>query len=241
MTPVAVTPSQDDIFTALRTVLLRLVPDGAEVVQGQDNNVTAPQSPDYVVMTILRRERISTNVIAWQDCALIGSAAGTVLTVEQVTLGALAAGRPLYGTGVSPDPIIVALNGDGTATLSAPAVFASRPLAAGARALRQATRVVMQLDVHGDDLSRASDTAQAIATVLRDVSGVEMLRVSGLPITPLHADDPKQVPFVNAEGQYESRYVVEAHLQADQTLLLPQEFADRLEVDRIPADIFFAA
>ena len=55
MIPVAVTPSQDDIFTALRAVLLQLAPDGAEVFQGQDNNVTAPQAPDYVVMTILRR------------------------------------------------------------------------------------------------------------------------------------------------------------------------------------------
>jgi hypothetical protein len=241
MIPVSVTPSQEDIFEALRTVLLGLVPEGAEVFKGQDNNVTEPPARDYVVMTILRRERISTNVVTWADCTLVGSASGTVLTVERVTLGTLSAGRPLYGAGTSPDPIIVAINGDGTATLSTPVVFASRKLAAGARALRQATRVVMQLDVHSDDMSRASDTAQAISTVLRDLSGVEMLRASGLPITPLHADDPKQVPFLNGQGQYESRYVVEVHLQADQTVFLPQQFADRLEVDRIPADIVYAA
>jgi hypothetical protein len=232
MIPVSVTPSQEDIFEALRTVLLGLVPEGAEVFKGQDNNVTEPPARDYVVMTILRRERISTNVVTWADCTLVGSASGTVLTVERVTLGTLSAGRPLYGAGTSPDPIIVAINGDGTATLSTPVVFASRKLAAGARALRQATRVVMQLDVHSDDMSRASDTAQAISTVLRDLSGVEM---------PLHADDPKQVPFLNGQGQYESRYVVEVHLQADQTVFLPQQFADRLEVDRIPADIVYAA
>ena len=236
-----VTPSQEDIFTALRVVLLRLTPDGAEVVQGNDNEVTVPQAPDYVVMTILRRERLATNVVTWRDCTLVGSAEGGLLTVQQVTLGALAADRTLYGTGFDPDPTVVAIHGDGTATLSRPLTFTARPLAAGALALQQRTRLVMQLDIHSDDLSRASDTAQVIATVLRDDAGVQMLRVSGHPITPLHADDPKQIPFVNAEGQYESRYVVEAHLQADQTLLLPQQFMDRVDVDRIPADLFYDA
>lgn len=236
-----VTPSQEDVFTALRSALLRLVPDGTEVVQGNDNEVTAPQAPDYVVMTILRRERIATNIVSWRDCTLVGSASGGTLTVQDVTLGTLAAGRTLYGTGFDPDPVIAAIAEDGTVTLSQPLTFAARPLAAGALALQQKTRLVMQLDVHSDDLSRASDTAQTIATVLRDDAGVQILRAGGHPITPLHADDPKQIPFVNAEGQYESRYVVEAHLQADQTLLLPQEFMDRVDIDRIPADLFYAA
>lgn len=45
-----------------------------------------------------------------------------------------------------------------------------------------------------------------------------------LPVTPLYADEPQQLNIVNAEMQYEQRYMTKLHLQVNQTVGLPQDF-----------------
>ena len=40
-----------------------------------------------------------------------------------------------------------------------------------------------------------------------------------------YADDPKQVPFLNAENQIENRWIVEAHIQVNPSITIPQQFA----------------
>lgn len=235
-------PNQTQIFTGLRTVLLGILPTGVEVVQGQANQVPEPKSPDFVVMTVIRRQRISTNLDLYQDCKFTGSVAGTVLSVQSVNFGKLVAGRTLFGTDAATNPQILTVSVDGSsATLSQSLTLTPRPLAAGAKILQQATDIVVQLDIHSATLSTASDNAQTITTLFRDDSGVQLFKATNVPISPLHADDPRQMPFINGAGQYESRYVVEAHLQVDQAITLPHEFMDRVDADRIPADIFFAA
>jgi hypothetical protein len=238
--PFSPVPSHKQIQAALRTALLAILPTGVSVIEGQNNNVSEPLG-DFVVMTVIRRERISTNIDTYEDCRFTGSIAGTTVTVSSTDFGSLVAGRILFGTGAATNPTINTVNPNGTLTISAPMTLASRTLASGAKALKQATRVVFQLDVHSDDMSRASDMAQTISTVMRDDTGYLLLAQSNLPITPLFADDPRQIPYQNAENQTEDRYVVECHLQADQVITPPQEFMDRVDVDRIPADIFFAA
>lgn len=233
-------PSHLEIQAALRTALLAILPDGVEVIEGQGNNVAEPPA-DFVVMTVIRRERISTNVDTYQDCKFQGSITNGLLIISQTKFGSLSVGNVVFGTGNAPDPTITAINADGTATLSAPISLGSAWLASGAKMLRQSTRVVFQLDVHSEDMGRASDNAQTISTVMRDDTGVQLLKQSGLPLTPLFADDPRQMPFQNAEGQTEDRYVVECHLQADQVITPSQEFADEVVVDRVAADLFFPA
>jgi hypothetical protein len=238
--PFAPVPSHKQIQAALRTALLAVLPTGVSVIEGQNNNVSEPLG-DFVVMTVIRRERISTNVDTYRDCKFQGSIANGLLTISQTQFGTLGVGNPIFGTGSPTTPLITALNGDGTVALSLPLTLGSTWLASGVKSLRQATRVVFQLDVHSDDMSRASDMAQTISTVMRDDTGYLLLKQSNLPITPLFADDPRQIPYQNAENQTEDRYVVECHLQADQIITPPQEFMDRVDADRIPADIFYAA
>jgi hypothetical protein len=231
-------PSHKQIQTALRTALSAILPAGVTIVEGQNNNVATPKG-DFVVMTVIRRERISTNVVNSDDCKFLGSVTAGRLIATQISYGRLQVGRTVFGTGTTPNPTITAINPDGTATLSANVTLSSRSLAAGALALKQATKIVFQLDVHSDDMSRASDMAQTISTVMRDDTGVQLLKASNLPLTPLFADDPKQIPFETGEKQTEDRYVVECHIQADQIITPPQEFADEVQIKRLPADIFY--
>src|SRR5262245_9096734 len=55
-------PAQSDIQTALREFLVAILPDGVEVIEGEDNNVGEPASADFVSMTVMRRPRLGTNV-----------------------------------------------------------------------------------------------------------------------------------------------------------------------------------
>ena len=101
------------------------------------------------------------------------------------------------------------------------------------------TLLVIQLDVHSADPRSSADAAEIISALFRDVyattffaSGAYGSATWPPGITPLHADDPRQMPFVNAEKQYETRYVVEAHVQADQTVSgLTQQSALTADVD----------
>lgn len=233
-------PSHKQIQAALRSALVQILPFGMLIVQGQDNDVAEPKG-DFVVITVIRRERISTNVDTYQDCKFTGSVSGTIVTVGPIAFGTPTVGNLLFGTGAVQNPVIMAVNSNGTLTLSTPATTPTKALSCGVKSIQQSTRVVFQLDIHSPDMGRASDYAQAISTVMRDDTGALLLQASGLPISPLFADDPKQIPFMNKERQYESRYVVECHLQADQVITPPQEFADRVDVDRLPVDLFYVA
>lgn len=57
MTTVSLT--QDQVFTALRSFLLDVLPDGAEVVRGQGNRVPMPTAPDFAVITALTRQQMA--------------------------------------------------------------------------------------------------------------------------------------------------------------------------------------
>ena len=85
----------------------------------------------------------------------------------------------------------------------------------------------MQLDVHGPN---SSDNAQTISTLFRDEYGTAFFSAFGYDVRPLYADDPKQIPFLNSEQQYETRYVIDAVLQANQIIAPPQQYAQQLKV-----------
>lgn len=54
--------TETQVLTALRAFLVDVLPVGVEVVRGQDNRVSEPVSPDFVVMTPGARVRLSTNI-----------------------------------------------------------------------------------------------------------------------------------------------------------------------------------
>ena len=205
------------------------MPTGVEVIQGQGNRVPEPEGSDFVVMTPILKERLETNSWSWADVAFTGSISGQTLTVTAIDFGTILVGAALFGTNVASGTIISALGtgtgGTGTYTVSNSQTVASEVMACGAINIKQPTKVTVQLDVHGPN---SSDNAQTISTLFRDDYAVQNFYASGFDVMPLYAGDPKQIPFINAEQQYENRYVIDAVMQANEVVSPPQQYAGTL-------------
>jgi hypothetical protein len=213
---------------------------GVEVYLGQDNRVPESPFPDQVIFTPIRRPRLATNIDGFVDALFTGSIAGTLMTITAVApgyVGELAAGSVVFGVGVAAGTVVTALGtgtgGIGTYQVAPSQTVASRALAAGVQTKMQETEVVFQLDVHGPS---SADFAQIISTLFRDPYAVDQFVASGFPITPLYAEDPAQRPFTNENAQVEYRWVFECHIQADQTISVPQQASDVLSVIPVSVD-----
>lgn len=239
----SVTPTQSGAFTALRAFLLDILPSGTEVLQAQQNRVPEPKADDFVIMTPRRRDRLETNIDRYTDTFFTASIADTTLTVSAIEYGALHIGSVIFGEDVAAGTVITELGsgagGIGTYTVSPSQTVAGEPMAAGEKTAMQPTLWVVQLDIHGP---RSADNAQIVSTLLRDLYGVDFIQAVDPNVTPIDADDPKQIPFVNEQNQYENRWVVEARLQVNETVTgLPQQFADALTVELIEVDTTYPA
>lgn len=232
-----VSPTKDDIQTALRAFLLDVLPTGIEVVEGQDNRVPEPQVSDFVVLWELSRPRLATNIDNDTDVIFTGSIAGTVLTVTNVKYGKILAGTNLFGPNVVDDTTITSLGtgtgGVGTYNINNLQTVAPQDFAAGYEEKTQETEIIYQLDVHGPS---SADNAQIISTMFRDAYAVDFLKAENPDIAPLFTSDPRFVPFANAEQQIENRWIVEANLQVNITIIVPQQFADVVDVSVISVE-----
>lgn len=237
-------PTQSDTLVVLGNFLAAILPSGVEIILGQPNRVPEPKALNFVVMTPIRRPRLSTNVDTPSDTLVVGSIAGATLTVTDVVMGALAADRTLFGTGIAAGTRITALasgtGGTGTYAVSPTQNAISQRIAAGTMSIVQATMWVVQLDVHGDGATtNSADNAQVISTMMRDAYAFEFFRDAGGLAWPLYAEDPRQIPFTNAENQYEDRWIVEVALQTNPAMVLPQQFADTVAIDTVSVEATF--
>lgn len=237
-----IAPTQSDVLTALKAFLGAVLPAGVDVIAGVVNRVAEPKSPGFVTMIPIRIVRLRTNIDSAADVRFTGSIAGGILTVSAVDFGTIAIGATVFGTAVAANTKITALGtgtgGVGTYTVSPSQTVASRVLASGARAVEQGAEVVVQLDFHTAD-GTAADLAQTASTLLRDPYGVDFFAALAPPsngVVPLYADDPKYVPFLNAEQQYEQRWMLEAHFQINQVATVPAQYADVVEVAVVDVD-----
>lgn len=83
---VSIDTTQVAILTALRTVLLSWLPSGVEVIRAQVNRVPEPTSDDFVVMTPILRERISTNIDTWSNSSTVSTINATQSTKVTIQL-----------------------------------------------------------------------------------------------------------------------------------------------------------
>ena len=247
-----VSPDQSDIQITLRSFLLGLglsysppQISAVEIVAGQANRVPEPKGADFVIFTPIRRERISTNLDSYQEAgAFLGFiVANELLVTEGLSGSVIIGGAPLTGNGVAAGTTVLSQiagspGGAGAYEVSINQTVAPGILSFGGSTAMQSTKITFQIDVHGPN---SADNAQIITTMFRDTYAViafaNAVDGNGNPIigvTPLLADDPTQTPFINAEDQYEDRYVIEAMVQADQVVSgISQQFADVVDVDVI--------
>jgi hypothetical protein len=234
--PALVSIGDTEIMTAVRAVLLGILPSGVEVIRAYGNRVPEPLSPDFCVLTTLRRERLSTNVDADADLHLIGGIVNDTLTVTSGPI--LLPGYLLYGSVMVPGSVVTAvLEAPGSYTVAPPQmVAAGSRIYAGRHTMLQPMDVVYQCDVHGPN---GDMNALAIQTTWRDERGCQLLAQASQPygMTPLYAEDPRMVPFPNAESQWEDRWIVDLHTQVNLVVSLDQEFADQLKLGIYSVDV----
>lgn len=249
-----VTPTQSQIQQALaafiNAVLAGVVGnDGnpVEVIAGVDNRVPEPSNDSFVVMTVIRSPRLATNIDSGEDCKFTGSIAGTTMTVSAVLIGTVQAGATVFGVGVAATTVVQrqltgAPGGIGTYQVSVSQTLGSETLSAGLQQMIQKGEFVVQCDFHAGTNNTAvvaptapsaSDLAKTVSTALRDEFASDFFDGLAPPLNgvrPLYADDPRYAPFINENSQYEWRWTLEVHLQVDQTVVVPQQFADALSV-----------
>lgn len=238
MTAILPVPNQSNIFTALRSFLLAVLPDGIPVLQGQANRVPEPKAANFVIMTPMRQMRIATNLDEPEDSLFTASIAGAVMTVASISIGPVALNHQLFGTGVVDGSKVLSqlsgvAGGTGAYSISPSQAMSLSPVSGGSKNVTQSSWIVIQVDVYGPS---AMDNAQTITTLFRDEYAATQFATSGFDVTPLYADDPKQAPFIDAENQYEDRWTVEVQLQANQIVNVPQQFADEVTIDVISVD-----
>lgn len=232
MSVIGLSLSQTQTFVALRSVLLAILPPCTEVILGQVNRVPEPKVLDFVVMTPLRRDRIETNVDTYSDAVFVASIANEIMTVSSVSLGTIVIGAALFGVGLLSGSKICEFvsgvnGGPGTYRIDPCQTVATETMAAGTSQLMQPTKFTVQLDVHGPN---SADNAQVISTIFRDAYGVDLFNGIDAGVTPLYADDPRQVPFINDQQAWEERWSIESVLQVNPQVIVTQDFMDAVIV-----------
>ena len=230
--------TQSAIFTILRTYLLTILPAGVEVIKGQVNRVAEPQSADFVVMTPVMRQRLSTNADSLSITEFTASITGTTLTVTAIESGYLAIGNQVIGTGVAAGTAITALGtgsgGVGTYIVSHTQTVASVSMVAGNNQIEQDINFNIQLDVHGPN---SGDNAQIISTMFWDGAAFDAFQALNIGVAPLYCSDPIQMPFIDGEQQYEERWVMTAYIETNIIVQSPQQFATKIgPIDVINVD-----
>lgn len=96
------------------------------------------------------------------------------------------------------------------------------PSAPGTRSDMQSTKVTVQVDVYGPS---AADNSQTMTTLFRSSVACEQFAATGFAVTPLYADDARQLQFTTDQSQNLDRWTFSAVMHAKPVVTSPQDFA----------------
>ena len=103
--------------------------------------------------------------------------------------------------------------------------------AVGTRETTRSTQVGAMLDFYGEN---ATDYAQIFNQLFRDMYGCDFLRPYN--VQPLWCDDGMQLPLVDSEKQYATRWRIHALMQINPTVSTSQDFAVTVDPSILEAD-----
>jgi hypothetical protein len=243
-----VSPTNDQIATAMRSFLLAVLPstgsggNPVQVILAQPNRVPEPSSADFVVMTPLRMERLETNFDSFFDAVFTGYISGTTMHITAVdprfnvpiVVGSVVSGVNIT-SGTTVTAVLSGAGGIGTYTVTPSQTVGSETISTGAKTLQIALKCTMQLDFHSANDTDAGDMANTVSTLFRDEYGTNLFanQSPNYGVVPLYADDPAQRPFYNGEQQIEWRWVIDALLQCNVVVSVPQQYTDSVTVTPI--------
>ncbi|HCB2886492.1 TPA: hypothetical protein SCR51_004869 [Citrobacter freundii] len=92
----------------------------------------------------------------------------------------------------------------------------------------------IQIDIYGDN---AGDRAIALETVFASSFGYEKIKELDERLAPLYSSAAIQAPMINAESQWQERYLLTLSLQAHITVSFPQDYFDKAEITSQQVDI----
>ena len=84
----------------------------------------------------------------------------------------------------------------------------------------------IQVDIYGDG---AGDRAIALETVFTSGYAYEKIKARDERLAPLYSSAAIQAPMINAESQWQERWMLTLSLQAHITVSFPQDYFDKAE------------
>lgn len=91
----------------------------------------------------------------------------------------------------------------------------------------------IQVDIYGEG---AGDRAIALETVFSSSFGYDKIKSIDSRLAPLYSSPAIQAPMINAESQWEQRYILTLSLQAHITVTFSQDYFDQVNFHIEQAD-----
>lgn len=91
----------------------------------------------------------------------------------------------------------------------------------------------IQVDIYGEN---AGDRAVTLETLFASSYGYETIKTLDDRLAPLYSSDAIQAPMINAESQWQERYIVTLSLQAHITVTLRQDYFDHADITLVQVD-----
>jgi hypothetical protein len=241
MPSAASTPTEATIQEALGGFLKFILPPDTEVVEGQDTAVSEPYGSRFVVVTPMSRPRLATNLVLYAETQIYASISGSKLNVDSIQFGTIIPNSLLWGIfgDVQQGTTIIKQiggmgGGPGVYELSHLQTTVKQTMACGNMYIWTDNELVFQLDIHGANPRESTDMVSTISALFRDEVATDYFDNLRIGLSPLHADEPHQVPFLNAEQAWETRWSLDAHMQVSQKITLPQQFTTSVIVQIQP-------